>query len=89
MMQLRRAFQTVVRVRSSIVVNSKVPLKLKPHFFLLHRIVIHAVCCAVERLYVDESIQQEFEQKVVDIAKNWKVGNPNGPDGEPGPKGQC
>ena len=34
------------------------------------------VCCAVERVYVDESIQTEFENKVVDIAKKWKVGNP-------------
>lgn len=43
------------------------------------------VCCAVERLYVDESIQQEFEQKVVDIAKNWKVGNPNDAQTSVGP----
>lgn len=35
------------------------------------------VCCAVERVFVDESIQNEFEQKVLDIAKKWKVGNPS------------
>lgn len=36
-------------------------------------------------MYVDESIQQEFEQKVVDIAKNWKVGNPNDAQTSVGP----
>ena len=43
------------------------------------------VCCAVERVYVCESIQNEFEQKVLDIAKKWKVGNPTDADTTMGP----
>lgn len=43
------------------------------------------VCCAVERVFVDESIQNEFEQKVLDIAKKWKVGNPSDADTTMGP----
>jgi len=35
------------------------------------------VCCAVERIYVEESVKPQFEQKVVEIAKSWKIGNPN------------
>lgn len=34
------------------------------------------VCCAVERIYIEESVKTEFEQKVVDIAKKQKVGIP-------------
>jgi len=33
------------------------------------------VCCAVERIYVEQSIQNEFETKVVEFAKQYKVGN--------------
>ena len=36
-------------------------------------------------MYVDESIQQEFEQKVVDIAKTFKVGNPSDAETKVGP----
>ena len=43
------------------------------------------VCCAVERVYVDESIQNEFEQKVLDVAKKYKVGNPTDADTTIGP----
>lgn len=43
------------------------------------------VCCAVERVYVDESIQDEFEQKVIDVAKKCKVGNPTDVDTTMGP----
>ena len=43
------------------------------------------VCCAVERVYVDESILTEFEAKVLDIAKKWKVGNPTDTDTTIGP----
>eukprot|EP00986_Skeletonema_menzelii_P006080 scaffold2304_cov147-Skeletonema_menzelii.AAC.2 len=43
------------------------------------------VCCAVERVYVDGSIQNEFEQKVLDVAKKWKVGNPTDTDTTIGP----
>ncbi|KAL3797142.1 hypothetical protein HJC23_000480 [Cyclotella cryptica] len=34
------------------------------------------VCCSVERVYVEESVKPQFEQKVVELAKSWKVGNP-------------
>lgn len=33
------------------------------------------VCCSIERVYVDESIREDFEKRVVDIASKWKVGN--------------
>jgi len=35
------------------------------------------VCCAVERIYVDKSVKSQFEQKVVELAKEQKVGIPN------------
>lgn len=35
------------------------------------------VCCAVERIYVEESALEKFEQKVVDLAKQQKVGIPS------------
>lgn len=34
------------------------------------------VCCSVERIYVEESVKSEFEQKVVELAKQQKVGVP-------------
>lgn len=34
------------------------------------------VCCAVERIYVEESVKTEFEQKVVELAKQQTVGIP-------------
>jgi len=34
------------------------------------------VCCAVERIYVEKSVQSDFEQKVVELAKQQKVGIP-------------
>mmetsp|Transcript_18957 Transcript_18957/g.39960 ORF Transcript_18957/g.39960 Transcript_18957/m.39960 type:complete len:473 (-) Transcript_18957:110-1528(-) len=34
------------------------------------------VCCAVERIYIDKSVQTEFEQKVVELAKKQTVGIP-------------
>ena len=34
------------------------------------------VCCSIERLYVEKSVQVEFEQKVVEIARIHKVGMP-------------
>eukprot|EP00957_Ditylum_brightwellii_P167164 12725268-Ditylum_brightwellii.AAC.1 len=33
------------------------------------------VCCAVERVYVEKSIQESFEQKVVEAAKAYVVGD--------------
>lgn len=33
------------------------------------------VCCAVERVYVAESIAEDFERRVVEKAKEWKAGN--------------
>jgi acyl-CoA reductase-like NAD-dependent aldehyde dehydrogenase len=34
------------------------------------------VCCAVERIYIENSVKPEFEQKVVELAKKQKVGIP-------------
>lgn len=34
------------------------------------------VCCAVERVYIDKSVQTQFEQKVVALAKEQKIGVP-------------
>ncbi len=34
------------------------------------------VCCSIERIYVEKSVQAEFEQKVVEIAQMHKVGMP-------------
>jgi len=34
------------------------------------------VCCAVERIYVEKSVQCQFEEKVVELAKKCKVGVP-------------
>ncbi|KAI9512859.1 succinate semialdehyde dehydrogenase [Russula earlei] len=33
-------------------------------------------CCAVERIYVHESVYDEFVSKFVDIAKSYKLGDP-------------
>jgi acyl-CoA reductase-like NAD-dependent aldehyde dehydrogenase len=43
------------------------------------------VCCSVERVYVEESIKTEFEQKVVELAKEWKIGDPMNDDVKMGP----
>lgn len=33
-------------------------------------------CCSVERVYIEESVKDEFEKKVVELAKEQKVGVP-------------
>lgn len=33
------------------------------------------VCCAVERIYIEQSVKADFEQKVVELAKKHKVGD--------------
>lgn len=33
------------------------------------------VCCSFERIYVEDSILEEFEQRVVEIVKGYKIGN--------------
>ena len=43
------------------------------------------VCCAVERVYVEDSIAPEFEAKCVEIAKTFSVGNGMDPDTKVGP----
>mmetsp|Transcript_32974 Transcript_32974/g.66530 ORF Transcript_32974/g.66530 Transcript_32974/m.66530 type:complete len:427 (+) Transcript_32974:321-1601(+) len=43
------------------------------------------VCCSVERIYVDESVKDEFEEKVVEIAKTYKVGDGRNEDNKVGP----
>ena len=42
-------------------------------------------CGSVERVYVAEEIAEEFTQRVVDLAKNIRVGNPADPGVEIGP----
>jgi acyl-CoA reductase-like NAD-dependent aldehyde dehydrogenase len=42
-------------------------------------------CCAVERIYVHESIYDPFVAKFVDIVKNYKLGDPTQPDTNLGP----
>ena len=34
------------------------------------------VCCSVERVYVEDTVKSQFEEKIVELAKAWKVGNP-------------
>lgn len=34
-------------------------------------------CCSVERVYIEESAKKAFEEKVVELAKEQKVGAPN------------
>ncbi|KAL7548644.1 hypothetical protein ACHAWF_011916 [Thalassiosira exigua] len=43
------------------------------------------VCCAVERIYVDKSVQNKFEAKVIDIASRQKVGDPTAENVTMGP----
>eukprot|EP00956_Cyclotella_meneghiniana_P024972 scaffold51136_cov56-Cyclotella_meneghiniana.AAC.1 len=43
------------------------------------------VCCSVERVYVEESVKSQFEEKIVELAKAWKVGNPADEDVKMGP----
>jgi len=33
------------------------------------------VCCSIERIYVAESVYDEFQELAIDIAKDYKVGN--------------
>lgn len=35
-------------------------------------------CCAIERVYVHETIFDEFVKKMVDELKGYKLGDPNG-----------
>ncbi|KAF9650369.1 aldehyde dehydrogenase [Thelephora ganbajun] len=42
-------------------------------------------CCAVERIYVHESIYDDFVPKFVNIAKTYKLGDPTKPDTNLGP----
>ncbi|RPB27229.1 ALDH-like protein [Terfezia boudieri ATCC MYA-4762] len=42
-------------------------------------------CCAIERIYVHESIYEEFCQKVVEVIKGYKLGDPRDPETTIGP----
>lgn len=35
------------------------------------------VCCAVERVYVDEKVADEFQERVLAKAREWSFGDPN------------
>ena len=43
------------------------------------------VCCSFERVYVDNSIKEEFESKVVEIASSYKVGDGRNEENKVGP----
>jgi len=43
------------------------------------------VCCAIERIYVAESVIKEFEAKVLEHARTYKVGNGFDPETKVGP----
>jgi succinate-semialdehyde dehydrogenase/glutarate-semialdehyde dehydrogenase len=43
------------------------------------------VCCSIERIYVDESVYDDFQLRVAQYAKNYKVGNGMDPDVKVGP----
>ena len=43
------------------------------------------VCTSAERIYVFESVADEYIQKFVDFAKSLRIGNPIGPDIDLGP----
>lgn len=42
-------------------------------------------CCGIERLYVHESVFDEFVEKAVALVKNYKLGRPDDPDTTLGP----
>lgn len=42
-------------------------------------------CCGIERIYVDESVYDEFLGKAVEIVNGYKLGNPLDPDTTIGP----
>lgn len=43
------------------------------------------VCCSIERIYVDESVYDDFKHRVTQYARNYKVGNGMDPDVKVGP----
>jgi acyl-CoA reductase-like NAD-dependent aldehyde dehydrogenase len=43
------------------------------------------VCCSVERIYVADSKKEDFEKRVVEYARNYKVGNGMDPEVTIGP----
>ncbi|KAK7046778.1 aldehyde dehydrogenase [Favolaschia claudopus] len=42
-------------------------------------------CCAIERIYVHESVYDDFVSKVVGVVKGYKLGDPNQPETNLGP----
>ena len=42
-------------------------------------------CCGIERIYVTESLYEEFLEKAVKIIENYKLGNPLEPETTLGP----
>jgi acyl-CoA reductase-like NAD-dependent aldehyde dehydrogenase len=42
-------------------------------------------CCGIERIYVTESLYEEFLEKAVKIVENYKLGNPLEPETTLGP----
>jgi len=42
-------------------------------------------CCSLERIYVDEKVHDEFIEKIQDVLKNYKLGDPFDKDTHVGP----
>jgi acyl-CoA reductase-like NAD-dependent aldehyde dehydrogenase len=42
------------------------------------------VCCAIERVYIDVAVKEEFERRVVEEARKWTVGPGNSKDSKVG-----
>ncbi|KAI6008718.1 Aldehyde/histidinol dehydrogenase [Pisolithus orientalis] len=65
--------------------------QLQPLFPLLFRLFTGAMfnsgqsCCAIERIYVHESVYDKFVEGYVDLVKKYKLGDPTKPDTNLGP----
>ena len=46
-------------------------------------------CCGIERIYVHESLYDDFVARAVEIVKGYKLGNPLDAETTIGPDGQC
>jgi acyl-CoA reductase-like NAD-dependent aldehyde dehydrogenase len=55
------------------------------YFRLGRNVLLAQVCCSVERIYVDVAVKDEFEKKVVELAKSYTVGPGLAPGSKVGP----
>ena len=61
------------------------PSPLVFYFRLGRNVLLAQVCCSVERIYVDVAVKDEFEKKVVELAKSYTVGPGLAPGSKVGP----